>query len=94
MPVTGVLHRDFCRKRRSTYVKDLSKLGRKLEKIICVDHDPVIHAGCTVCSPERPCLFDVRKDEAERDNIAAAHGALVERMAATLAELARPYSTA
>ena len=58
---------------------------------MCVDHDPVIHAGCTVCSPERPCLFDVRKDEAERDNIAAAHGALVERMSATLAELARPY---
>ena len=56
-----------------------------------MDHDPVIHAGCTVCSPERPCLFDVRKDEAERDNIAAAHGALVERMSATLAELARPY---
>merc|ERR1712093_532780 len=40
VPVTGVLHRDFCKKRRSSYVKDLSKLGRKPEKMIIVDHDP------------------------------------------------------
>lgn len=40
IPVTGVLHRDFCKKKRTHYVKDLSKLGRKLDKVIMIDHDP------------------------------------------------------
>lgn len=40
LPVTGVLHRDFCKKKRSHYVKDLSKLGRKLERVLLIDHDP------------------------------------------------------
>lgn len=40
LPVTGVLHRDFCKKKRNHYVKDLSKLGRKLDKVIMIDHDP------------------------------------------------------
>ena len=41
VPCTGVLHRDFCRKTRNGYVKDISHLGRKPEKMIIVDHDPV-----------------------------------------------------
>jgi len=40
IPVTGVLHRDFCKKKRSTYVKDLSKLGRNMDRVLCIDHDP------------------------------------------------------
>lgn len=40
LPVTGVLHRDFCYKRREHYVKDLSKLGRKLDRVLMIDHDP------------------------------------------------------
>jgi len=40
LPVTGVLHRDFCKKKRNHYVKDLSKLGRKMDKVIMLDHDP------------------------------------------------------
>mmetsp|Transcript_90256 Transcript_90256/g.255822 ORF Transcript_90256/g.255822 Transcript_90256/m.255822 type:complete len:345 (-) Transcript_90256:86-1120(-) len=40
IPVTGVLHRDFCKKKRNHYVKDLSKLGRKLDKVLMIDHDP------------------------------------------------------
>lgn len=40
LPVTGVLHRDFCKKKRSHYVKDLSKLGRKLDRLLIIDHDP------------------------------------------------------
>lgn len=40
LPVTGVLHRDFCKKKRSHYVKDLSKLGRKLDRVLMIDHDP------------------------------------------------------
>lgn len=40
LPVTGVLHRDFCKKKRQHYIKDLSKLGRKQEKVLIIDHDP------------------------------------------------------
>mmetsp|Transcript_55484 Transcript_55484/g.125031 ORF Transcript_55484/g.125031 Transcript_55484/m.125031 type:complete len:344 (-) Transcript_55484:101-1132(-) len=40
LPVTAVLHRDFCKKKRSHFVKDLSKLGRKLERVLIIDHDP------------------------------------------------------
>jgi len=40
LPVTGVLHREFCKKKRSHYVKDLSKLGRKMERVLLLDHDP------------------------------------------------------
>ena len=39
-PVAGVLHRDFCKRRRNHYVKDISKLGRLPEKVLIVDHDP------------------------------------------------------
>jgi hypothetical protein len=41
VPVTGVLHRDFCKKKREHYIKDIGKLGRKMEKMLIVDHDPV-----------------------------------------------------
>lgn len=40
LPVTGVLHREFCKKKRNSYIKDLSKLGRRLDKVIMIDHDP------------------------------------------------------
>lgn len=38
---TGVLHRDFCRKTSRGFVKDLTNLGRKPEKLIMLDHDAV-----------------------------------------------------
>ena len=41
VPCTGVLHRDFCRKTREGYVKDASKLGRRMDKVIVLDHEPV-----------------------------------------------------
>lgn len=41
VPCTGVLHRDFCRKTSRGYVKDLSHLGRRPDRIILLDHDPV-----------------------------------------------------
>ncbi len=41
VPCTGVLHRDFCRKTSRGYVKDMSQLGRRPDKIIMIDHDPV-----------------------------------------------------
>eukprot|EP00928_Gymnodinium_smaydae_P079010 TRINITY_DN6303_c0_g1_i1.p1 TRINITY_DN6303_c0_g1~~TRINITY_DN6303_c0_g1_i1.p1 ORF type:complete len:367 (+),score=93.65 TRINITY_DN6303_c0_g1_i1:97-1197(+) len=40
LPVTGVLHRDFCKKKRSHYVKDISKLGRDLRRVVVIDHEP------------------------------------------------------
>jgi hypothetical protein len=39
LPVTSVLHREFCRKQRNHYVKDISKLGRRLDKMLILDHD-------------------------------------------------------
>jgi hypothetical protein len=39
VPVTGVLHRDFCKKKRNHYIKDISKLGRKMDRILLLDHD-------------------------------------------------------
>jgi import inner membrane translocase subunit TIM50 len=41
VPCTGVLHRDFCRKTSKGYVKDISQLGRKSEKMIILDHESV-----------------------------------------------------
>ncbi|KAF4696531.1 mitochondrial import inner membrane translocase, subunit [Perkinsus olseni] len=41
VPCTGVLHRDFCRKTRKGYVKDISQLGRKADKMIQLDHEEV-----------------------------------------------------
>ena len=41
VPCTGVLHREFCRKTRNGYIKDLSKLGRRMDKVILLDHEPI-----------------------------------------------------
>mmetsp|Transcript_25225 Transcript_25225/g.57350 ORF Transcript_25225/g.57350 Transcript_25225/m.57350 type:complete len:145 (+) Transcript_25225:747-1181(+) len=41
VPTTGVLHRDLCVRRRDGYIKDLSKLGRKMNKLVMIDHDPL-----------------------------------------------------
>jgi hypothetical protein len=41
VPCTGVLHRDFCRKTSRGYVKDISQLGRKPDKMIILDHESV-----------------------------------------------------
>lgn len=40
LPVTGVLHREFCKKKRNSYIKDLSKLGRRMDRVLMIDHDP------------------------------------------------------
>jgi len=44
LPITGVLHRDFCKKKRNHYVKDLSKLGRDLSHVIIIDNSPVCYS--------------------------------------------------
>lgn len=42
-PISGVLHREFCKHKggKSGYVKDISRLGRKMDRIIHLEHDPV-----------------------------------------------------
>lgn len=40
LPVVGALHRDNCKRRAGHYVKDLSRLGRRLDRVIILDHDP------------------------------------------------------
>lgn len=37
----AILHREFCKRKRNHYIKDMSKLGRKPEKMVMLDHDPV-----------------------------------------------------
>lgn len=37
----SVLHREFCKRKRDHYIKDMSKLGRKPDKMVMLDHDPV-----------------------------------------------------
>eukprot|EP00916_Digyalum_oweni_P007409 GHVL01012486.1.p1 GENE.GHVL01012486.1~~GHVL01012486.1.p1 ORF type:complete len:321 (+),score=94.47 GHVL01012486.1:84-1046(+) len=39
IPVSGVLHRDQCKRKNGHYIKDINKLGRRLDRIIFIDHD-------------------------------------------------------
>ncbi|GFE55216.1 mitochondrial import inner membrane translocase subunit [Babesia ovis] len=41
LPVIGCIHRDRCIKFKGAYIKDLSKLGRNLNRVILLDHDRV-----------------------------------------------------
>jgi len=64
VPCTGVLHREFCRKVKDGYVKDVSKLGRRMDKIIILDHDPV----ATRRQPENAVLVKpFEGDEKDRE---------------------------
>jgi len=40
IPVGGILDRWYCVRHKTHYIKDISKLGRKLERVIHIDHDP------------------------------------------------------
>jgi arylsulfatase B len=42
-------------------------------------------AACLICSPEKPCLFDLSQDEAERVNLAPQQPQLVAQLARQLA---------
>eukprot|EP00922_Rhytidocystis_sp_ex-Travisia-forbesii_P059522 GHVS01088266.1.p1 GENE.GHVS01088266.1~~GHVS01088266.1.p1 ORF type:complete len:251 (+),score=41.60 GHVS01088266.1:374-1126(+) len=39
VPVIGCIHRDQCKKRGGHFIKDLSRLGRRMSRTIMVDHD-------------------------------------------------------
>ncbi|SOV13100.1 mitochondrial import inner membrane translocase subunit TIM50, putative [Plasmodium gaboni] len=40
IPAIGCLHRDQCSKKKKSYVKDLKRLGRNLDRVVMIDHDP------------------------------------------------------
>ena len=50
-------------------------------------------AGCSVCTKESPCLFDLSNDEQERHNLASAQPALVKQMLAQLATYTAYFGT-
>ena len=52
---------------------------------------PVYYGQCSVCSPTKPCLFDLKKYLGERVNLAAQQPALVTQLAAKLASFV-PYA--
>eukprot|EP01066_Platyproteum_vivax_P006127 Platyproteum_vivax@DN1948_c0_g1_i1.p1 len=39
IPVSGVLHRDQCKRRSGHYIKNIDRLGRRLDRIVMIDHD-------------------------------------------------------
>ncbi|CAC9696042.1 mitochondrial import inner membrane translocase subunit TIM50, putative [Plasmodium sp. DRC-Itaito] len=39
IPAIGCLHRDQCSKKKKSYVKDLKRLGRNLDRVVIIDHD-------------------------------------------------------
>ncbi|CAD7960758.1 unnamed protein product [Amoebophrya sp. A25] len=41
VPVGGVLHREFCQRWYKHFRKDIGKLGRNLERVIHIEHDPI-----------------------------------------------------
>ena len=47
-------------------------------------------AGCHVCNTDKPCLFDLWNDEAERVNLATQHPGVVQKLQAQLASYT-PY---
>lgn len=40
IPAIGCLHRDQCIKKKKSYVKDLKRLGRNIDRVVIIDHDP------------------------------------------------------
>ncbi|KAF8823124.1 NLI interacting factor family phosphatase [Cardiosporidium cionae] len=43
VPVGGCLHRDQCKRRHGHFIKDISRLGRKMDRVVMVDHDPMAY---------------------------------------------------
>ncbi|CAD7964971.1 unnamed protein product [Amoebophrya sp. A120] len=61
VPVGGVLHREFCTRYYKHFRKDIGKLGRNLERVIHIDHDPIAvekHKENAIVIPEFKGLGD------------------------------------
>jgi len=64
IPIVGALHRDQCHKRAGGWVKDLNRLGRRLERTVIIDHDPRAFS----LQPENAILIrEFDGDESDRD---------------------------
>lgn len=61
--IPSVLHREFCIRKKAHYIKDISKLGRKMEKLVMLDHDPEAFA----LQPENGIL--IKPYEGDADDI-------------------------
>ncbi|SOV75213.1 mitochondrial import inner membrane translocase subunit TIM50, putative [Plasmodium sp. gorilla clade G3] len=53
IPAIGCLHRDQCSKKKKSYVKDLKRLGRNLDRVVIIDHD----AKAFMLQPENGILI-------------------------------------
>eukprot|EP00392_Amoebophrya_sp_AT5.2_P011886 g11976.t1 len=67
IPVGGVLHREFCQRYYKHFRKDISKLGRNLERVIHIDHDRIAvekHPENAIVVPEyNPAPRDRAQDD-------------------------------
>jgi len=66
--ITAILHREFCNKKKDMFVKDISKLGRKPDRLVILDHDP----NAIMLQPENGILispYEGNPDDRELDNL-------------------------
>ncbi|GIX63855.1 mitochondrial import inner membrane translocase subunit TIM50, putative [Babesia caballi] len=64
LPVVGCLHRDRCTKFQGSYIKDLSKLGRDLRRVVMLDHD---RGACTLQEENAILVREFDGDENDRE---------------------------
>ncbi|GBE62562.1 mitochondrial import inner membrane translocase subunit [Babesia ovata] len=64
LPVIGCIHRDRCTKFKGSYIKDLSKLGRDLRRVILLDHDRV---ACMMQEGNAILIREFDGDENDRE---------------------------
>lgn len=55
--------------------------------------DPIVNGICVVCNSSFPCLYDIKKDPAERNNIAMMNPDIVKMLTPVLAESLQAYVT-
>lgn len=53
LPVIGCIHRDQCKKFKGKFIKDLSRLGRNLNRTILIDHEKT----ATMMQPENSIII-------------------------------------
>ncbi|UKK00752.2 hypothetical protein MACK_000826 [Theileria orientalis] len=64
LPVIGCIHRDHCKKFKGGYIKDLSRLGRNLNRVILVDHDRI---ACSLQEENAILVREFDGDEADQE---------------------------
>lgn len=64
LPVVGVLHRDQCKAFKGSFIKDLSRLGRDLKRVILLDHDKT---ACLLQENNAIIIREFDGDEQDRE---------------------------